>query len=129
MPILLGDPCFMFGFDPVKVLASEETTSQRTPGNQSIVVFLVKGQVLYFMHFASKHIVLTLSADGFVKVVLLTDGQSIEHLLSIPVTGSPIEGLTIFDYFVEATANLLDRSKIIVEMRVEDVHIIELETL
>lgn len=62
------------------------------------------------MDFTSEHVVLTLSPDRLVEIVLLADGQGVEHMLSIPVTRGPVEGFSIFDNFVETTTDLLNRS-------------------
>lgn len=50
-------------------------------------------------------------------------------LVGGPVTGRPIKGLAIFYYLVEASANLLDRRVRIPNVRVDNVDIVELETL
>ena len=78
--------------------------------------------------FSHQHAVLILSSNGLVEVKPFTDAKGFKYDLSMPVTGCPVEGMSFFDDFAEASANFLKRSSIIVNMCIEDIHIIHLQS-
>ena len=72
------------------------------------------------------HVVLALGTNGLVQVQSLTNSQCIVYVLRIPVACGPVEGLAFFDDLVKAPAYLFNRSLVIVEVCVKDIHVIQL---
>lgn len=58
------------------------------------------------------------------QVVFFTDGKRVEYLACVPVGCGPVETPAFLDDFVEASADLLKRSEVIIKMSVNYVYII-----
>jgi len=84
--------------------------------------------VVDFYGTPGKHVVVVLGADGFMQIVFLADGQSVEDVFGLPVAGGPVEAQALLDHFVEATADLLEGGVVVVDVGVEDVHVFDLQT-
>lgn len=72
--------------------------------------------------------ILVLTPNGLMKVQFFTDGQGVEDDLRIPVAGCPIEGMSLFNDFMEASADFFKRSIVVVHMSIENVNIVQLES-
>lgn len=47
---------------------------------------------------------------------------------SLPVAGRPIKGVSLFNDLVEGPADLLQRSAVVMQMRVKHVHVVQLKS-
>lgn len=70
-----------------------------------------------------EHRVLGLLADGSDEVVLVGDVVSLLELLSGPLAGSPVEGLSVVDDLSEGSDDLLHRDGGIVSVSEDDVDV------
>jgi hypothetical protein len=61
------------------------------------------------------------------QVQFFTDGNGVENSFCLPIAGGPVKSQSALDYLVEASADLFERSVIIVNMRIENIHIIQLQ--
>jgi hypothetical protein len=111
------------------MFSSERTPTQRTPSDKSIVVFGEQRLVLYLIFCSHKHVVLVLCSDGLVKIQSFTDSQSLKNSLCVPVAGCPVECLASLNNLIESTTYLFDRSKLIVNMSVDDIDVVKLQSL
>ena len=117
---IIGPDDFIFRNSTV-VFAGEETSGEGTPSNQAKVVVGEKFFIFDFEVSSDKHIVLILAADGFVKVVFLTDGQGVEDHFRFPVAGGPVVDQPFLNNFVIGSADLFERGVVVMKVSVEDV--------
>ena len=62
------------------------------------------------------------------KVQSFADGEGVEDGLGVPVGGGPVEGLSGFNDFMKAATDLFEGCEIVVEMRVDDIDVVELQS-
>ena len=62
------------------------------------------------------------------KVQSFADGEGVEDGLGVPVGSGPVEGLSSFNDFMEASADLFEGREIVVEMGVDDIDVVELQS-
>lgn len=63
------------------------------------------------------------------QIVLLANFESSKHWIRVPVANTPVKGQSLFNYFVERSANLLQRCVFIVKVRIDDVYVLKLHPL
>lgn len=63
------------------------------------------------------------------QVVLFTDCKCVEDLACVPVGCGPVEAPAFLNNLVEASADFLKRSEVIVKMSVDNVNVIQLQAI
>lgn len=111
----------------IEVFSSKEAAGQWAPRNESVVILREEGLIVYFHISSNEHVILILSTDRLMKVQSFTNSQGLQNYLCIPVACRPVEGLSFFDHLMERSANLLQRSRVVMHVRVKDVHVIHLQ--
>ena len=114
---------FLF-LQSLQIFASQNTSTEGTPSNQSVVILFIQRLILYLIFLSHQHIVFVLRSDGFMEIQFFTDSESFKNSLCIPAAGCPIESLTFLNNFIKSSAYLLHGSFFIVDMGINNIHII-----
>ena len=61
------------------------------------------------------------------EIQFLTNRKGVKDYFRLPVAGGPIEGLALFNHFVEPSAYFLKWSCVVMKMSVKNINIIHLE--
>ena len=107
-----------------KIFSSEVSSENCVVVYKAIFIVFEQCLILSFNLISHKHVVLVLSTNWQMEIVFLTDSEGFVHSICIPITCPPVKRESIFNYLMESSTDLFDRSIFIKAMGIYDINII-----